>query len=698
MGKVLDNFKRLTLGRLLILLSLIAVTIAFLLIFFMAEVIRDRAIHELAREDARQTSKMVFQSLYSAMRKGWNKKEINESIQRLNLTLPDLQISVFRGEVVASQFGAMRGESEHILRDAELARALQGGNDSMTFPDNDSIRYLYPVVATEECLVCHTRSHVGAVHGVIDITYPITSLKVSFDEVINSIVAYTLIVIALVFVILYLKLRYLVVVPIANLVGVMRSVTLDMDLNRRVSNRNWLVELRHLAEYFNHLLQTVQEYNARLEELSVRDPLTGLYNRRKFQEFMEYEIIRAERHQHGFSVIMIDLDNFKYINDTFGHPIGDMVLKELTAMLAEGLRRGDVLARMGGDEFAIILPETPAANGLQVANKLHQTLAGREFELPVGKIRTTASFSMVSYPEDGRTEDEIYSAMDVVLYRAKMLGKNQVMTAETEADRSMMTIFRQGDFLRNALREDRIEAFLQPIFELKSNTVAAYEVLVRIRDGETVIPAGDFIEVAEELGMAQELDREVFRKGLAHYSEVARKHPQAKLFFNLFPRSFSDIEWVRGIPGLVRAAGVPCESIVLEITEREALPNLMQVRAVIEELRASRIAVALDDFGSGFSSFLYLKYLAIDYVKIEGSFVRQIVADQRDRTMVAHINSMAHEFGLKTVAEFVEDEMTAKMLAEMGVDYAQGHYFGWPARPEGRTAVVRPATSGCIPA
>lgn len=681
MGKLIDNFKRLTLGRLIILLSIIAVAFAFLLVFFISEVIRDRAIHELARDDARQTSKMVFQSLDAAMRKGWNKDEINDSIKRLNSAFPELAILVYRGEVVARQFGEIQGEKELILRDAELAQALRSGVDLMSFPDKNSIRYLYPLVATGECLVCHTQSHVGAVHGVVDITYPITSLKVSFDDVINSIVVYTLVVIVLVFAMLYLKLRYLVAQPIANLVSVIRSVTLDMDLSRRVSGSNWLVELKHLAEYFNHLLQMVQEYNAKLEELSVRDPLTGLYNRRKFHEFLRYEIIRAERHRQGFSVIMIDLDNFKYINDTFGHPIGDMVLKELTAMLGEGLRRGDVLARMGGDEFAIILPETPAASGLQVANKLHQTLIGREFELPVGKIRSTASFSMVSYPEDGKTEEDIYTAMDVVLYKAKKHGKNQVMTAESEADRSMMTVFKQGDFLRNALREDRIEAFLQPIIEVKSNVVIAYEVLVRIRDGETIIPAGEFIEVAEELGMAQELDREVFRKGLSHYAKIARTNPQAKMFFNLFPRSFNDLDWVRGIPAMVRAVGVPCENIVLEITEREALPNLTQVRAVIEELRTSRIAVALDDFGSGFSSFLYLKYLEIDYVKIEGSFVRQIAVDERDRIIVANINSMAHQFGMKTVAEFVEDEMTAKMLVEIGVDYAQGYYYGRPALP-----------------
>lgn len=682
MGRVLENFKQLTLGRLLILLSAVSLAIAFVLIFFLSGIVRDRAVHELARDDAQQTSRLVFQSLYSAMRKGWNKQEITDSIGRLNESFPELKINIYRGEVVAHQFGEMSGEHAVVGKDPVLMNALENGQDALIIPGNDTIRYLYPVVAKQECLVCHTQSHIGAVHGVIDITYPIQNLKVSFSVVINTIIAYTLVIMGVIFIVLYLQLRYLIALPIANLVAVMRNVTLDMNLNHRVSGSTWLLELKHLAEYFNHLLKTVQEYNHRLEELSIRDPLTGLYNRRKFQEFLQYEIIRATRHQRGFSVIMIDLDNFKYINDTFGHPIGDMVLKELTAMLAVELRKGDVLARMGGDEFAIILPETEACGGLLVANKLHQALANKEFELPVGKIRSTASFSMVSFPEDGETEDEIYSAMDVVLYKAKTHGKNQVMTAESEEDRSMMTVFKQGDFLRNALREDRIEAFLQPIIDVQTDAVIAFEVLVRIRDGEVIIPAGEFIEVAEELGMAKELDREVFRKGLAHYSKVAANHPQVKFFFNLFPRSFSDLEWVRGIPELVRSAGVPCENMVLEITEREALPNLTQVRAVLEELRASKISVALDDFGSGFSSFLYLKYLSVDYVKIEGSFVRNMVSDERDRIIVEQINEMAHRFGLKTIAEFVEDEATAKLLVEIGVDYAQGYFYGRPALPK----------------
>ncbi|MGA7750553.1 MAG: diguanylate cyclase, partial [Gallionella sp.] len=503
--------KQLTLGRLLVLLSVFSLLLAFVMMLILTSVVRDQAVHDLAREEAQQTSMLVFESLYSAMRKGWNKEEIKEIIFRLNNAMPGLKINVYRGKTVERQFGAMPGESSAIAADPPLAKALGDGKDALLVADGgNSIRYLYPVKATGQCLVCHTRSYVGAVHGVIDITYPIEDLKGSFSYVINSILAYTLLILVVVFVVLYYRFRNLVAMPIAGLVDLIQKINIEMNFSHGMGHHHWISALPHLPDHLNRLLNTVQEYNTRLQDLSVRDPLTNLYNRRKFNEFMQHEIIRATRHQRGFSVVVISLDNFKYINDTFGHPIGDMVLKEFAAMLAAELRTGDVPARMGGDEFAIILPETDAASGFQVASKLHQTLAEKEFELPVGKIRSTASFSLVSFPEDGKTEDQIYAAMDAVMYKAKTHGKNQVLTSESEEDHSMMTVFKQGDFLRKAMRENLIEASLQPIVDVQTRKVVAFEVLVRIRDGELIIPAGEFIEVAEELGMAKELDREVF--------------------------------------------------------------------------------------------------------------------------------------------------------------------------------------------
>lgn len=313
-----------------------------------------------------------------------------------------------------------------------------------------------------------------------------------------------------------------------------------------------------------------------------------------------------------------------------------------------------------------------------VARKLHERLSTHDFELPVGKIRVTASFSMVSFPEDGKTRDSLHTAMDVVLYKAKKGGKNRVMTAESDQDRTMMEIFKQGDFLRRALAEKRVEAFLQPIVGVNSKQVFAFEALARIREGDTILAAGQFIEVADELRMLQELDLTVFHSGLEQLRRLSEVHPQAKMFFNLSTATFKDIEWMRSIPDIVAGLGIDCSRIVLEVTEREALHNIGQVKEIIDELRLRKIAFALDDFGSGFSSFLYLKYLTVDFVKIEGSFVRQIAIDGRDRIMVDHIHRMAHEFGLKTVAEFVEDQATADVLIELGVDFAQGYHFGHP--------------------
>jgi len=678
MSKLFEFGSKMTLGQLLIALSIFSLVFASVLTFTISGVVRDRAVHQLAQEDARQASQMIFQSLYSAMRKGWNKTEIKEIIARLNLALPNMKIRVFRGQIVAGQFGEMVGEKEVIQKDPALAQALKDGKPVLLFPSANMIRYLYPVEAKQECLVCHTQSRVGAIHGVIDVEYPIENLKVSFSYVLNSIIAYTLAVLAIVFIALYIKLRYLVVTPLASFVDVMHRVTRDMDLSHRVSGGHLIVELSSLAKYFNHLLFTVQDYNNRLEELSIRDPLTNLYNRRKFEEFLEYEIIRAERHQYAFSIIMVDLDNFKYINDTYGHPIGDLTLKELSVLLAGELRKGDVLARLGGDEFALLLPQTPPKKGLLVARKLHVKLSSHDFELPVGKIRVTASFSLVSFPEDGKTRDALHTAMDVVLYKAKKAGKNQVMTAECDQDRTMMEIFKQGDFLRRALAEKRVEAFLQPIVGVSGHQVFAFEALARIRDGDVVLAAGQFIEVADELRMLQELDLAVFYSGLNQLLHLSEKHPQAKMFFNLSTATFKDVEWMRSIPDIVTQLGIDCDRIVLEVTEREALHNISQVKDIIDELRLKKISFALDDFGSGFSSFMYLKYLTVDFVKIEGSFVRQIAVDGRDRIMVDHIHRMANEFGLKTVAEFVEDQATADVLIELGVDYAQGFHFGRP--------------------
>jgi diguanylate cyclase (GGDEF)-like protein len=672
---MLQKQARISITRVVFLLSLVATALAFGVVLLISGQVREKSVHDLARNEAHQTSALVFETLYSAMRKGWSKAEITEVIVRLQTALPDLDIDVIRGPAVIAQFGEMGSDLAIIRNDPLLQQVLATGKEILV-PGETGIRYLYPVKAKEECLDCHTMAKLGDINGVIDITYPIHSLKVSLDYVLNTVLAYFFGILLLLSTALYWKLKVFVAQPITNMVALMQEIILHTDLTRRVKSNGFISEVADLSEYFNKLLHTVEDYQSRLEELSIRDPLTKLYNRRKFDEFLEHEIDRAKRNQHAFCIAQIDLDDFKNINDTFGHPIGDLVLKEIASVLMRDVRRTDVVARVGADEFAVLLPETDPEEGLRVAEKLRQTITDLALGLPVGGVRITASIGLASYPANADDLQKLAIAADVAVYKAKRSGKNQVGVIG-ESDDTTAIIFSQGEMVRTALAEGRLVPYFQPIVSVAGGGVAAYEVLARVVDGDNAVCAGDFIESAEELGLAGEIDDAVFDRAIEALA-LGILGDTAKVFVNLSAKSITNRERMMSIPRRLAEAGIAPGRIVLEITEREALPHFGDVIAMVNELRAQGLAFALDDFGSGFSSFLYLKYITVDYVKIEGSFVRQIVTDERDRIMVEHIHSMARRFGMITIAEFVEDEETLVLLREMGINLCQGYHVGMP--------------------
>jgi diguanylate cyclase (GGDEF)-like protein len=608
------------------------------------------------------------------MSDGWNKKEIMETISRLNEAVPNMEISAYRGEPVIREFGDIAGEADIRTSDPLLQKALNRGEEILRTSESD-IRFIYPVKATEACLRCHEEAKVGDINGVIDIRYPIENLKVSLTLIINVMLGYFIFIMTLIFTGLFIKLRAFIVKPIIGLAKIMGEITHNADLSKRVNQGGWIKEVHHLTDYFNRMLGTLQDFQYRLEELSVRDPLTHLYNRRKFELFLDYEVDRATRHDRHFCLIMIDLDNFKHINDTYGHPIGDMALQKLAHLLQQQTRKTDVLARLGGDEFAMILPETEFERGLAFAEKLRHTLANSALELPDCKIRISASFGVVSYPLNGDEVENLNIAMDVAMYKAKRNGKNCVAVLGEHEKGAEMEVFRKGEQLRLALEEERIVAFVQPIVAIPGD-LYAYEVLARIEENGSYLTANNFIHAAEELGLTIELDTAVFKKGLDYLA--AHSTETTKLFFNLASRTLASEETIRDMVALARERKIPLNKIVFEITEREALPRISELSQLIDELHEYGIGFALDDFGSGFSSFLYLKYLSVDYVKIEGSFIRQIAVDRRDRIMVEHIASIANQFGIKTIAEMVEDEETNQLLQTYGINYAQGYYYGYP--------------------
>jgi len=662
-------------GQFILILSTVVIVLSVSMVVFLSKYVEERAIGEIARKEGHQTSQLVFQSLYSVMERGWTKEQILKTVKRLNKQLPGLKVKVFRGYPVIREFGDIAVEKALREHDPIVKKALSDGKETMHM-GTEAIRYIFPIAVEPKCQRCHD-ADIGDVNGVIDITYPVDDLKISVGFVMKTLVGIFTAFLIAIFILIYVKLRYFIAMPVKELVTVMQDIIADTNLDRRVEGRGIRIrELSNLGDYFNRLLSTIQDYQQQLEELTSRDPLTKLYNRRSFEKFVGSEISRSRRHEHQFTLLYFDIDSFKHVNDSYGHPIGDLLLKEISRIMSAELRKTDVLARISGDEFAILLPETDIPGAVEAADKIREVIAGTSFQLPDGSTRTQVSVGVVGYPENGETIDKLSIAMEVAMYKAKRLGKNRVSTIEESEEEALRETMSQGRALRSAIDEDRIEPFFQPIVATAKGDVFAYEVLARIREGDDHIPAGKFIETAEEMGLSNEIDDHIFAKGLKAFAAMGKSN--AKIFFNLSPKRIADHDRMRRITDQVKRHGLKPEQVVLEITEREALPNIGELIELVNWLRGEGFGFAIDDFGSGFSSFIYLKYLSVDYVKIEGSFVRHAATDEKDCIMVRHIHNMAHEFGLKTIGEFVEDEAALETLKELGVDYGQGYFLGRP--------------------
>ena len=447
----------------------------------------------------------------------------------------------------------------------------------------------------------------------------------------------------------------------------------------------------------------VTDHNRLLNELehqAFHDSLTGLANRALLRDRLEHALARARRSAATVAVLFCDLDGFKMINDTLGHETGDLLLSEVAKRIVEDLREGDTAARLGGDEFAIVLDEIEIGDAVELAGRLLNALR-RPFHVNGREILARASIGIADNSAGGLDTDSLLTHADIAMYAAKSSGRDcftvfePVMQSQISARHLL-----HGDLRHAILLDGALVVHYQPVLDLKTQRIDAVEALVRWNHPTRgLIPPDEFVPIAEETGLIVELGRFVLREACWQVSQWrARGAPDLSVSVNVSPFQLYDASFLSDVQLALHEAALDPTALVLELTERSLLNETAGVRHRLTTLRESGIRIAIDDFGTGYSSLSYLRKFAIDYLKIDRSFVSElgISSNAQGRALVRSIINIGHDLDLDVIAEGIENASQLDALRSAGCDFGQGYLFGRPSPAEEILGLVCPDTDSLV--
>lgn len=427
-------------------------------------------------------------------------------------------------------------------------------------------------------------------------------------------------------------------------------------------------------------LRRAEKTETELRYLADHDPLTGLLNRRRFRSELDQYVSFTSRYGGRGAVMVIDIDGLKEVNDRYGHQTGDTLIRRVAEILRERVRATDLVARLSGDEFAVLMPQTDTTGALQLGEALRNEVAeGLPLNAEISAATISVGIAMFG-SQDNSGAEAVLVAADQAMYQAKGEGRNRIMLfqAPDESERVARPQTTSAR-IRDALTQNRLSLATQPIRSLASGGIERYELLLRMtgESGE-LLPAASFIEAAERSGMVQELDRWVVARALELIAERERAGAPVSLHMNISGASVSDLSVLEYIERRLDEGGADPSRCTFEITQTAQVEDFDTAAGFADRLTEFGCEVAIDDYGAGFGPFAYLKKVPFDVIKIDGTFIREMSRNDADQLVVQAIVQIARGLGKQTIAEFVEDEDTKQMLREYGVDMAQGYHLGRP--------------------
>jgi diguanylate cyclase (GGDEF)-like protein len=442
-------------------------------------------------------------------------------------------------------------------------------------------------------------------------------------------------------------------------------------------------EISDIVEALEFTASALSERDARLLQMANHDSLTGLFNRRRFVEELKKETISVMRRGHMSALLFVDLDQFKYINDVCGHQAGDRLIRKVADELVRSVRQDDVVARFGGDEFAILVRRTTVQGAQSAADTILANMRRMAHVEDEHIFHVHCSIGIALMDGDNLYFDELINKADVACRDAKVGGRNRVVLYEPadpgeDGDPSGVGWVNQ---IRNALDGEGFELRYQPINNIHTGETSHHEVLVRLRTADGTLASPDaFLPSAVRFGLMSEIDFWMIENAAKAYAAYDEPDRELKLSINISANAFEGDNLVEHVRKTFAKNNVKPQNIILEITESLAVRHTLHVEQQIDELRELGCELALDDFGTGYSSFSYLQQLHFDYIKIDGTFVEDLMNRPVDQKMIKLIAEIGHEAGMKTIAEYVQNAESLAVLEELGVDLAQGYFVGRPTK------------------
>jgi diguanylate cyclase (GGDEF)-like protein len=441
-------------------------------------------------------------------------------------------------------------------------------------------------------------------------------------------------------------------------------------------------EIVAIADALNTTVTALNERDKKLSQLANHDALTGLINRHKFSEVLDRQIEEAAQRGSTSALLFIDLDQFKYINDSFGHAAGDRLLKRVADRLVASVREEDIVARFGGDEFIVLLTRVNKKQAATICGTLVQRMQDERFSESGESFNIRCSIGVTMIRGTRLSAAELLTQADMACHHAKSRGRNQFhfYKASSKEVSEMAADAGWSQQIQKALKEDAFVLHYQPIVDIRTRETVYYEVLLRmLLDNQRLVLPSTFLEAANRFGLMVEIDHWVVRHALRSLAELRATDGDIRFTINVSGSTFERPDFFDYVQDHLTANGVPLDAIVLEITEQVAVRNMPAAAKQIAELLKRGCRFAIDDFGAGYCSYSYLKTLPVAFVKIDGSFIGNLGEDAVDQRIVNAISQIAEAAKCETIAEHVKDYETFVLLGELGVDYAQGNFLGKPS-------------------